>query len=73
MRAEIEGSMFAKRKREPGLRINNEPGLVIPIVVGPSRQEVVIRISRDANGCTIINAPKHVKIIKRDKRPVKSA
>ncbi len=60
---------MAKRKTEPGLRINNEPGLIIPVVVPRSNEETVIRIGRDANGCTIIHAPKHVRIIKRDKRP----
>ena len=58
-----------KRKQEPGLRINNEPGLVIPVVVQPSREVTIIRVSRDENGCTIIHAPRHVDIVKRDQRP----
>lgn len=57
-----------QRKREPGLRINNESGLIIPVVIPANREDTVIRIGRDANGCTIINAPKRVKIVKRDKR-----
>lgn len=58
-----------RRKQETGLRINNEPGLVIPVIVPPSRLPTVIRVSRDQNGCTIINAPKCVEIVKRDKKP----
>lgn len=58
-----------KRKAEPGLRINHEPGLVTPVVIPPSREVTIIRVSRDANGCTVINAPRHVDIVKRDGRP----
>jgi len=60
-----------RRPQEPGLRINNEPGLVTPMIVPPSREPTIIRISRDENGCTVINAPRCVEILKRDKRPVK--
>lgn len=61
--------MVAKRKQEPGLRINHKPGLVTPVVVPPSSEPIVIRISRDKNGCTIVNAPRCVNIIKQDTRP----
>jgi len=57
------------KKREPGLRVNNEPGLIVPVIVPPSSESTVIRIGRDENGCTIIHAPRHVNILKRDCRP----
>jgi hypothetical protein len=59
-----------KPKKEPGLRVNQEPGLVTPIIIPPSREVTIVRLGKDAeNGCLIINAPKHVEILKRDKRP----
>lgn len=61
-----------KKNKEPGLRLNNEPGLIIPVIVPASREDTIIRIGRDDNGCTIINAPKRVQIVKRDKRSGKS-
>jgi len=57
-----------KRKQEPGLQVHFAPGHVLPIVVPPSREPTVIRLSRGRNGSWIVNAPKRVEIIKEDRR-----
>jgi hypothetical protein len=60
-----------KRKREPGLQVHFADGDVLPVVVPASREPTVIRLSKAKNGAWIVNAPKHVRIIKQDRRPGK--